>query len=344
MLRAGKVSAAFEERFGKMTGAGYALTCANGTCALQLAYEPLIQPGDEVLVPAWSFIATVSMVVARGGVPVFCDADPGTYCIDVEDAAAQVTPRTRAIVATHLYGNVADIAAIERLAAKHALAVVYDAAQAHLATYGGRGIGAYGDAVTYSFYATKNISTGEGGMVTTNSADLAKRMALLRSHGETGKYLHESVGYNYRMTDVEAAIGLSQLGRAEAITRKRRENAAALTRMIAGIDGLTPPAETPGSEHVYHLYTVRMDPGRFSCTRDEFVRALEAEGVQCAVHYPRSLAMQPAFARWAKEEPPVCAELARSVFCVPVHHNLSDGDLKAIGEALAKVAGAYSAR
>lgn len=347
MLRAGKVAAAFEQKFAQMTDAAQALTCANGTCALQLAYEPLIQPGDEVLVPAWSYIATVSMVVARGAVPVFCDADPETYCIDVADAAAQITPRTKAIAATHLYGNVCDIEAIERLAAKHALAVIYDAAQSHMARWNGRGIGAYGDAVTYSFYATKNISTGEGGMVTTNSADLARRIAALRSHGETQKYIHETVGYNYRMTDVEAAIGLSQMDRAEAITKKRREIARALDRAIEGIDGLHAPLATPaasrlaGAEHVYHLYAVRMDLEKFACTRDEFCKALEAEGVQTAVHYPRSLTRQPAFAKWATNHPPVAERLSQTLFCIPVHQNLSDADVKNIGEALAKVAGAY---
>lgn len=349
MLRAGKVAASFEERFARMTEASHALTCANGTCALQLAYEPLIQPGDEVLVPAWSYIATVSMVAARGATPVFCDADPETYCIDIEDASAQITPRTKAIAATHLYGNVCDIEAIERLAAKHALAVIYDAAQSHLARWNGRGLGAYGDAVTYSFYATKNISTGEGGMVTTNSADLSAKIAALRSHGETGKYLHESVGYNYRLTDVEAAIGLSQLDRAETLTKRRREIAASLDTSIGAIDGLHAPTPTrsstggAGAEHVYHLYVVRIDLEKFTCTRDEFCAALNAEGVQTAVHYPRSLTRQPAFSKWATNHPPVSERLAQTLFCIPVHQNLSDAEVAQLGEALAKVAAGYRA-
>lgn len=343
MLRAGKRAAAFEERFARMTDAAHALSCANGTCALQLAYEPLFEPGDEALVPSWSFIATVSMVVARGGVPVFCDADPETYCLDAKDAAKRVTARTRAIAPTHLYGNVADVDAVQALAAKHGLKVIYDAAQSHLARWKGRGIGAFGDAVTYSFYATKNISTGEGGMVTCNDEALARTIGHLRSHGETGKYLHEVVGYNYRMTDVEAAIGLSQLERAEAMTARRREVAATLDAMIGEIDGLHAPTPTPGAEHVYHLYAVRLDLEAFRCTRDEFAAALLAEGVQNAVHYPRPLTRQPAFARWVREHPPVAERLSKTLLCVPVHHRLSDAQVKQIGEALAKVAAAMRA-
>lgn len=192
MLRAAGRCAELEERWAAATEAKHAMTCANGTCALQLAYEPLIRPGDEVLVPAWSYIATVSMVVARGATPVFVDAHPETMQIDVRDAARKVTRNTTAIACTHLYGCPVDIDAVQALAEKHNLMVVYDAAQAHLATYKGRGLGAFGDVVTYSLYATKNFATGEGGIVTCNDDGLAQEIKLLRSHGETEKYLHES--------------------------------------------------------------------------------------------------------------------------------------------------------
>lgn len=348
MLVQGKNCAALEERFAAATDAKFGITCANGTCALQLAYEPLIEPGDEVLVPAWSYIATVSMVVARGAVPVFCDADPETYCIDVADAASKVTPRTTAIACTHLYGNPVDIDGVEALAAEHGLAVVYDAAQSHFARWKGAGIGAFGDAVTYSLYATKNMTTGEGGLITTNDAELNKAMRLLRSHGETEKYIHSRVGYNYRMTDVEAAIGLSQFDRMPDITVRRRANAAALDRMIAGIPGLKAPKATPGGEHVYHLYAVRIEPERFApvgdgsarALRDQFVSALNAEGIATAVHYPRTLTRQPVFERPGMDHPPVADRLAGTLFCVPIHHNLTERQIAQIGEALHKVADA----
>jgi perosamine synthetase len=223
MLRQAARCAELEERFGQLTGARHAMTCANGTCALQLAYEPLLRPGDEVLVPAWSYIATVAMVVARGCRPIFVDADPETYQIDIADAARRLTRRTTAIAATHLYGCPVDIDAVQNLAQAHGLKVIYDAAQAHLATYRGRGLGEFGDAVTYSFYATKNLATGEGGMVTCNDDALARKIRLLRSHGESDKYLHESVGYNYRMNDITAAIGCSRLDRLAAQTQHRHQ-------------------------------------------------------------------------------------------------------------------------
>jgi perosamine synthetase len=343
MLRQASKCAELEDRLGKLSHAGHAMTCANGTCALQLAYEALIQPGDEVLVPAWSYIATVAMVIARGAVPIFCDALPGTMQIDPADARRRVTPRTTAIAATHLYGCPVDIDAIQALASRHNLRVVYDAAQAHLASYRGRGIGAYGDAVTYSFYATKNLATGEGGMVTCNSGDVARAVRLLRSHGETDKYLHERIGYNYRMNDITAAIGCSRLDRLADQTEARRRVAQRYDRIVGAIGGLDAPETTVGAEPVYHLYTVRLDPDRFTCTRDEFCAALKAEGVPTAVHYPRPLTRQPALARFATEPMPVAESLCDRVLCLPMHHDLSDAHVQAVGEALNKVAEAYRA-
>lgn len=348
MMAQGKNCLALEEKFAAASDAKFALTCANGTCALQLAYEPLIEPGDEVLVPAWSYIATVSMVVARGGVPIFVDADPETYNFDVNDAARKVTDRTTAIAATHLYGNPVDIDAVESLTAKHGLSIIYDAAQAHLATYRGKGIGAYGDAVTYSFYATKNMTTGEGGLVSTNDEELFKEIKLLRSHGETQKYIHGRVGYNYRMTDLEAAIGLSQFSRLSDYTARRRRSAAALDRAIAAIPGLHAPKMTPHAEGVYHLYPVRIDETRFRApgdglVRDEFCKALNAEGIGTAIHYPRPLTRQPAFERLVREHPPVADRLARTLFCIPIHHNLSEQQVRQIADALHKVAEAMRA-
>lgn len=347
MLRAARKCEELEQRFAAMSDAAFAMTCANGTCALQLAYEPLLKPGDEVLVPAWSYIATVSMVVARGCRPIFVDALPDTFQIDPEDAARKVTRRTTAIAATHLYGCPVDIGAVQALAAKHGLKVIYDAAQAHLATYGGKGIGAYGDAVTYSFYATKNLATGEGGMVTCNDASLARRIQLLRSHGETEKYIHECVGYNYRMNDITGAIGCSRLDRLEAQTAQRRANAARYDEILRSIDGLLPPATTPGAEPVYHLYVARLDPEKFTCTRDEFCAALKAEGVPTAVHYPRPLTRQPAFAAYSgpevEQQNPVAERLSQCVLALPMHHDLTDEHFRIIGEALHKVAAAYRA-
>lgn len=349
MLRAAKKCEELETRFGQMSGSKHMMTCANGTCALQLAYEPLFNAGDEILVPAWSYIATVSMVVARGCVPVFVDALPDTLQMDMKDAARKVTPRTKGIAATHLYGTPVDIDACEALAKSKGLKIVYDCAQAHLATYKGKGMGAFGDAVTYSFYATKNLGTGEGGSISCNDDALARKIRLLRSHGETDKYLHESVGYNYRMNDITGAIGCSRLDRLDAQTRQRQTNAGRYGRMLADLNsklfgtptvGITPAAVTEGATSVYHLYTVLFDTSKFSCSRDEFCKALGAEGVPTAVHYPRSLPNQPALSKWNKSDCPVADSLSSRVFCLPMHHDLTDEHFALIAEAMEKVAGA----
>ncbi len=343
MLRAAKKCEELETRLGQISGAKHMMTCANGTCALQLAYEPLFQPGDEVLVPAWSYIATVSMIVARGCTPVFVDAIPETFQIDMKDAARKVTPKTRGIAATHLYGCPVDIDAVQALAAKHNLKVVYDAAQSHLATWKGKGLGAFGDAVTYSFYATKNLGTGEGGALSCNDDALAKSIKLLRSHGETDKYLHEFIGFNYRMNDITGAIGCSKLDRLPEQTRTRQANAARYDRILSEIDGLTPPTTTPGGESVFHLYVAKLDTTKFTCTRDEFCKALGAEGVPTAVHYPRPLPKQPALSKWDKRDCPASDKLSTQVFALPMHHDLSDEHFRVLGEALRKVADAYRA-
>ncbi len=343
MLRAASQCDALEKEFANKSDAKIGLTCANGTCALQLAYGSLLERGDEVIVPAWTYIATASMLVAHGCKPIFCDSREDTFQIDVEDARQRITPNTKAIACTHLYGNPVDIDAVQTLAKEFNLKVIYDAAQAHLATYNGKGIGAFGDAVTYSFYATKNLGTGEGGMVTVNDDDLAKTIGLLRSHGETDKYLHDYIGFNYRMNDITGAIGLSRLGRLEAETNARRKAADAYTAKRAQIPGIVPPTVTPGAEPAWHLYTIKLDLDIITCTRDLFADALRAEGVPCAVHYPRSLTDQPAFADVVTDHPPVARNLARRVLCLPMHHELTGSDIDRVCEAVAKIADAYSA-
>ncbi len=344
MLRAATKCAELETRFGEMSQANHAMTCANGTCALQLAYEPLFNPGDEVLVPAWSYIATASMLVARGCKPIFVDALATTGQIDVADAARRITPRTKGIAATHMYGCPVDIDAVGALAARHGLKVVYDAAQAHLSTYKNKGIGQFGDAVTYSFYATKNLGTGEGGMVTCNDAALARKIQLLRSHGETEKYLHEQVGYNYRMNDLTGAIGCSRLDRLPADTAARRAAAARYDALLSTIPGIEPLAITEGAVSAYHLYTVRMDPAVLSCSRDQLCKDLGALGVPTAIHYPKTLPQQPAFkSQIAGQAPwPVAERFTQTVFCLPMHSFLTDAHFATLESALRTVASRYA--
>lgn len=344
MLRAASQCAALELKFGEMSGAKHAMTCANGTCALQLAYEPLFQPGDEVLVPAWSYIATASMLVARGCKPIFVDALPTTGQIDLADAAKRITGKTRGIAATHMYGCPVDIDATQALATKHGLKVVYDAAQAHLSTYKGKGIGEFGDAVTYSFYATKNLGTGEGGLISCNNDTLARDIQLLRSHGETEKYLHERVGYNYRMNDITGAIGLSRLARLPQETAARQAAAKRYEAILAKLPGLTPLAITPGAVSAYHLFTVRLDTAALKVTRDQLMKDLGALGVPTALHYPRSLPQQPAFnAHLPGQSPwPVAERLAQTVISLPMHHGLTSEHFATIEHALKTVTTRYA--
>src|SRR5919199_1594248 len=202
-LRQGRVVAEFEEAFAARVGACHAVAVSSGTAALHLAYMALFTPGDEVIVPAFTFIATASMLLAVGAVPVFADVDPRTFTLSLEDVRARITGRTRGIVGVHLFGNACDIEGLQRLADKHRLTLVWDAAQALGTEYNGREVGSYPTACCYSFYPTKNITTGEGGMITSDDSRLGEQFRLLRSQGASGKYVHTALGFNYRMTDFQ---------------------------------------------------------------------------------------------------------------------------------------------
>ncbi|MEO1715585.1 MAG: DegT/DnrJ/EryC1/StrS family aminotransferase [Planctomycetota bacterium] len=341
MLRAAGQCAELETQFAQKSDAKHGLTCANGTCALQLAYEALLEPGDEVIVPAWTYVATASMLVARGCKIVFCDSLEDTMQVDPDDVRKRITPNTKALAVTHIYGIPVDIDTIQAIADEHNLKVIYDCAQAHLATYNGKGIGAYGDACTYSFYATKNLGTGEGGIITVNDGPLATEIGLIRSHGEPEKYLHTRIGYNYRMNDITGAIGLSRLQRLQAETDRRREVAKLYHELLADVPGVTPPTVTKGAEPAWHLYSIKIDIDRLSCSRDEFSEALKHEGVPSAVHYPKSLTDQPAFADHVTDHPPVARWLADRVLSIPMHHELTDEQVRGVAEAVAKVAAAF---
>ncbi len=334
-LRQGKECDAFEQEFAEKVGARYAVTSASGTAALHLAYMTFLEPGDEVLVPSFTFFATASSVVAAGGRPVFCDLDPRTLTIDPRDAERRITSRTRAISPVHMYGNPCDVAALRSLAGKHGLRVVWDAAQAHGAAYDGRDVGSFGDFVAYSFYPSKNMFVGEGGMTTTQDRDLYTRLRYLRSHGETEKYVHTMMGLNYRMTDVEAAIGRGQLRRLDTMLAARRRNAAALTEGLASVEGIRPQGLQEHGLHAFHQYGFLVDEARFGISRDELGRRLAAAGIMNGVVYPRGLHAQPVFEKmFGKQELPETEAVTRQVLCVPVHHGLSDEDTARIVEAV----------
>ncbi len=335
-LRQGKQCDAFEAEFAALAGARHAVSSANGSAALHLAYMTFLQPGDEVLVPAFTFIATGSMVAAAGGRPVFCDVHPETFLLDLNDAEKKLTARTRALSPVHLFGNPCDLDAAQAFAARHRLRLVWDAAQAHGARWRGRELGGCGDFVAYSFYPTKNLFVGEGGMTCTPSEEAARRLRGLRSHGETGKYLHAMLGLNYRMTDVEAAIGRRQLLRLEAMLAARRRHAEILRRGLEPLPGLHLQQVLPGGEPGWHQFCFWVDEREFGCSRDQLAQALAAAGIDTGVHYPRGLHQQPIFRElYGDQSLPVTEKLAANILAVPVHHGLPAGGAERIVAAIA---------
>lgn len=322
---------AFEDEFRVVAGTEYAAAVNSGTSALQLALMALgIGPGDEVIVPSFTFAASANAIKLVGAEPVFVDIDPASFCLDPAAVRAVIGSRTAAIMPVHLYGHPADMRAVGELARTHGLAVIEDAAQAHGATLDGTPVGGFGDAAAFSFYPTKNMHSLEGGMVTTNSAETARTVRLLRNQGMEQRYANEIVGVNMRMTDVAAAIGRTQLTRLAAWTERRREIAA---RFDAELTSVVTPAVAAGARHVYHQYTVRVERDR-----DRFQSLLTEAGIGNAVYYPTPVhRLQPYLVdgvpdpRW---ELPQTDRAAAEVVSIPVHPSLTDADVDRIVEAV----------
>jgi len=336
-LRQGKKTEAFEQAFAESVGAREAIAVSSGTAALHVAYLAMIEPGDEVLVPAFSHISTGSMVHYAGGRPVFCDIDSRTFTLSVDDAAKRITPRTKVVAPVHLFGNACAVDALQALAREHGLTILWDAAQAHGTRYRGADVGCLSEAACYSFYPTKNMTTGEGGMITTNDPKLATACRLLRSHGQTAKYYHPSLGLNYRMTDIAAAIGLVQLDLLAERVERRRKNAHELTERLAGVPGITTPLVQEGAEHSFHQYTILLDPTTIGADRDEFAKALNGDGIGTGVHYPRPLHQQPAFERCADPvRLPIAESLTERVLSLPIHPDVGVPEIERIAEAVVR--------
>jgi perosamine synthetase len=321
----------FERAFAAYVGTRHAVAVSSGTEALRLALIAIgVEPGDEVVVPALTFLATASSVLMCGATPVVADVDERTYCLDAEAVMGAVSDWTRAVVPVHLYGHPADLDPLRELCEARGLALVEDAAQAHGARYRGRMVGSIGAAGCFSFYPTKNMTTGEGGMVTTDDAELAERVRLLRQHGQVAPYDYHRLGYNSRMTDIGAAIGLVQLGRLEAFNAARRRNAALLTEGLRGCV-VTPEVE-PWAEHVFHQYTVR------AARRDGLRAHLLEHGVGSGVYYPESLSDVKVLRGKAKVagSAMVAERLCGEVLSIPVHPGLSEADVaKVVAEVRA---------
>ncbi|MBS3169544.1 DegT/DnrJ/EryC1/StrS family aminotransferase [Candidatus Woesearchaeota archaeon] len=328
MLAQGEKVAAFEKAFADFIGVKHAIATSNGTTALHAVLVGLgIGAGDEVITSPFSFIATANVIKMCGAMPVFVDVDKTTMNIDPHLIEAKITPQTKAIMPVHLFGLPVEIDMIMAIAEKHHLHVVEDACQAHGAEWNGQKVGSFGIGC-FSFYGTKNMTTGEGGMITTDDNALAVKLRKIISHGSERKYVHSSLGYNYRMTDLAAAIGLEQLKKLGRFTTARRENAKQLTARLSTINGIITPSVTDG--HVFHQYTIRITED-FSLKRDRLIEELQTRGIGSAVFYPIPIHRQEAYSSHQHLSFPFTEKIAREVLSLPVHPAVTQQDINLIG-------------
>lgn len=333
-LAQGPEVAAFEEEFSQYVAGRNCVALNSGTSALHMAFLAAgIKPGDEVIVPSFSFAATANSVALTGATPVFVDIEEDHFNLDPNKIEAAITPRTRAIMPVHLYGHPADMVAITKIAEKHNLLVFEDAAQAHKASINGTPVGAWGIAASFSFYPTKNMTSGEGGMVSTPSAEVARMIKVLRNQGMEVRYQNEVVGFNTRMTDIHAAIGREQLKKLPGWTEQRQKNAAFLS---ANLEGVVTPKVADGMEHVFHQYTIKI----VDADRDAFAAELTKRGVGNGVYYPTPIHKLPSFN--LDLDLPITERVATQVLSLPVHPALSQQDLETIVEVVNSVAKAGS--
>lgn len=326
-LAQGPVVRRFEEAFARYVGVREAVAVSSGTAALQVALLAHgIGAGDEVITSPFTFAATANAILATGARPVFADVSEEDFNLDPARAEERIGERTRALLPVHLYGQPADLEALSTQARRHGLALIEDACQAVGASFGGRRAGSFGTGC-FSFYATKNMTTGEGGMIMTDDAELAARARLLRDHGQRRRYVSDTLGLNLRLTEVAAAVGLAQLQKLDAFNERRRANARYLTERLSG---LATPREIPGRRHVYHQYTVRLSRGR-----DALLRHLRDKEIEASVFYPVPVHKQPLYRGLGyRQRLPVAERLSREVLSLPVHPGLTRKDLDAVVSAV----------
>jgi dTDP-4-amino-4,6-dideoxygalactose transaminase len=319
---------ALEAEFAAASGAAHAVGVNTGTDAIALLLRGMgIGPGDEVITAPLSAAYTALAVMMCGARPVFADIDPERHTIDPGAVAAAITPRTVAIMPVHLYGQAADMTAIAAIAARHGLALVEDAAQAHLASCEGQPVGSFGSGAAFSFYPTKNLGAlGDGGAITTNDATLATRLKRLRNGGQSTTYQHEEFGVNSRLDEMQAAVLRERLQRLPAWTGQRRAIAARYRRKLTGAAVHVPREFDAG--HVYHLFVVRTPE------RDAFRSHMTAHGVQTLVHYPKALTRQPAIQGESPASCPEAERAANEVCSLPLYPSLSDADCDLVAEAV----------
>lgn len=329
MLAQGKQVQAFEEAFAAYLGVKYAVATSSGTTALHLALLAHdIGPGDQVITSPFSFMATANVALYVGAQPVFADIQPDTFNLDPDQVEAKITPRTKAIMPVDLYGQPAEMDRFVEICERHNLLLIEDACQAHGAEFHGRKVGTFGTGC-FSFYPTKNITSGEGGMVTSNDPEIADRLRVLRQHGMRRRYYHERLGYNFRMTDIQAAIGLAQIPKLEKFNQARIANAMYLNQQLDGVIGI--PRVRAGVRHVFHQYTIRVTNGR-----DALREHLREAGIGTEVYYPVPIHKQQSFIDlgYAEESYPISEAACEQVLSLPIHPAVSRADLEQICAAV----------
>ncbi len=329
----------FEKDFARYVGAKHAVAVNSGTAALHAAVLVAgVKSGDEVIVPSFTFHATAEVVLLAGGEPVFADIDPDTYNISAETVEAVMTRNTKVIMPVHLYGLPVDLDPLKKLARERGVTLIEDAAQAHGAEYNGSKIGSIGDMTCFSFYAGKNMTTGEGGIITTNDDDYSERLRMIRSHGEQRPYWPTTVGNNYRMTELLAAIGVAQLKKLPSFLERRRKNAQWLGEKIGVLGKVVPPKEPEGRKHAWYLYTLRLHGGNAG-KRNKVIEKLRSRNIEAAVYYESPLHMLPLYRErsTARRPLPETEKACRQVFSLPVHPKLVEAELQHIFETLKRV-------
>lgn len=337
MLAQGPEVLEFEKRFAKFVEAKYAVAVSSGTAALHLALLAHgIGSGDEVITTPFSFIASSNCILFVGAKPVFADIEPDYFCLDPSLMEKKINKKTKAIIPIDLYGQPCQIKEILRIARKYNLVVIEDACQAHGATFGGRRVGSF-TATGFSFYPTKNMTTGEGGMVTTNNRQIAEKIKMLREHGSRVRYHHDILGYNFRMTEMAAAIGIEQLKKLEKFNRQRIKNAEYLSRKLSKIDGIIVPKVRKGCRHVFHQYTIRITP-EFGKSREEVIEELKRNKIGFGIYYPLPIHKQKLYRKLGyKDTLPVAEKMSKQVLSLPIHPGVTKKDLDFIAETFVKL-------
>lgn len=333
-LGAGAMVTEFEKAFAEYAKVKHAVAMNTGTSALHSSLVAAgVRRGDEVILPSFTFVATAEVVVMSGAKPVFGDINPDTYTISSDAVKKATTRKTKAVLPVDLYGLPSDMQPIKEVAAKHGLKIVEDAAQAHGSTYKAKPTGAFADAACWSFYGSKNMTTGEGGMMTTNNDQIAETARVIRSHGEKEKYMSDMLGHNYHMPEIEAAIGCVQLKRLPEFVAKRRKNAERLTKILEKSGKLQLPTEPKGFKCSYYLYTVRLKNAS-RAKRDKLVEELKKKGIGAFVYYVSPIHLMPFYRRFGKRRLPVTEKASDQVFSLPVHPGVTEEQIDYIGKTV----------